>query len=265
METLKKHPHFKAFKNSNTELFLPDIPLFIFLPGMDGSSISLQNQRSGLESKFDLRCLILPANDLTDWDGLANQVISLVNTTKKSHPRRRIYLCGESFGGCLALKLVAQSAELFDRLILINPASSFHRQPWRYLGPELVKQTPTFLYQLATVGFLPFLVSMDRTPNKNRLALLQAMQSVTPKSAAWRLSLLRDFRLEDLSLDRFAKPTLMITGGADQLLASSLEAKKLAEFLPNLQNVTLRHSGHACLLESEVNLYEILTNIKFLN
>ncbi|MEM9487339.1 MAG: alpha/beta hydrolase [Cyanobacteria bacterium P01_F01_bin.116] len=232
---------------------------------MDGSSVSLQNQRSRLDSKVDLRCLILPADDLTDWDGLINQVVNLVSIEKKSYPHRLIYLCGESFGGCLALKLVARSAELFDRLILINPASSFHRQPWRYLGPELVKQTPTLLYQLATVGFLPFLVSMERTSNENRLALLQAMQSVTPKSAAWRLSLLRDFRLEDLSLDRFAKPTLMIASRADQLLASSLEAKKLAEFLPNLQNVTLRHSGHACLLESEVDLYKILTNMKFLN
>ena len=189
---------------------MPDIPLFIFLPGMDGSSVSLQNQRSKLETKFDLRCLILPADDLTDWDGLVTQVVDLVNAAKTSYPRQPIYLCGESFGGCLALKLVSQRPDLFDRLILINPASSFHRQPWRHLSVELVKPMPTFLYSLATAAFLPFLVSTHRTSRKNCLALLQAMHDVTPRSVAWRLALLRDFRLDDLSLETFTNLALVI-------------------------------------------------------
>jgi pimeloyl-ACP methyl ester carboxylesterase len=84
------------------------------------------------------------------------------------------------------------------------------------------------------------------------------MQAVSPQSAAWRLALLRQFRLENLSLDRVHQPVLILASEVDRLLPSQSEAKRLARFLPNTTIVHLPDSGHACLLENQLNLSAIL-------
>ncbi|MEM8612918.1 MAG: alpha/beta hydrolase, partial [Cyanobacteria bacterium P01_H01_bin.105] len=119
------------------------LPLLVFLPGMDGSDLSLRQQSEGLTSVFDVRCLCIPKNDMTDWRGLGTNLIELVTKEKKYQPDRPIYLCGESFGACLALTAIRHCPHLFDRLILINPASSFSRQIWSFLGASVVKWLPS--------------------------------------------------------------------------------------------------------------------------
>jgi pimeloyl-ACP methyl ester carboxylesterase len=56
----------------------------------------------------------------------------------------------------------------------------------------------------------------------------------------------------------------LLAGAADRLLPSLSEAEHLVKVLPNAEMVVLPHSGHACLLEREVNLYEIIKDRKFL-
>jgi pimeloyl-ACP methyl ester carboxylesterase len=109
-----------------------------------------------------------------------------------------------------------------------------------------------------TLGLLPFLIAPQRVSRPSRLALLAAVQSVTPASAAWRLSLLSQFTLEELPLERIEKPALVLAAGADRLLPSEAEAERLVSYLPNAQKTILPESGHACLLETEVKLSDIL-------
>lgn len=52
-------------------------------------------------------------------------------------PTRPVYMLGESFGGVLALAVAHERPELVDRLILVNPATSFPRSIWPTLGPLL--------------------------------------------------------------------------------------------------------------------------------
>jgi pimeloyl-ACP methyl ester carboxylesterase len=89
------------------------------------------------------------------------------------------------------------------------------------------------------------------------------MQSVTPESAAWRLSLLSQFVLEELPLERIEQPVLILAAGADRLLPSEAEAERLVSYLPNAQKKLLPESGHACLLETEVKLGDILQLQRF--
>ena len=72
-----------------------DYPLFIYLPGMDGSGQLLRTQADGLEACFDLRCLAIPPDDLTSWDELTNRVLKLIYAELKNAPQRPVYLCGE--------------------------------------------------------------------------------------------------------------------------------------------------------------------------
>lgn len=244
---------------------MTDAPLFIYLPGMDGTGELLRRQLAGLEQSFDIRCLAIPPDDLTTWEQLTEKVVDLIRTELKPHIQRSIYLCGESFGGCLALKVVLRSPQLFDRLILINPASSFHRYPWIHWGSYLARPLPEPLYRLSCIGFLSFLASLRQMEAGDRRALLTAMQSVAQESVIWRLSLLREFNVTEAQLSSITQPTLIMASARDSLLPSVSEAEHLAVHIPDAQIHTLPNSGHACLLESRVNLYNILQSFHFLS
>ncbi|MFB2970930.1 alpha/beta fold hydrolase [Aerosakkonema sp. BLCC-F183] len=259
MPQIKSHPCFltpKALK--------PDCPLFVFLPGMDGTGQLFRSQTAGLETGFDIRCLAIPANDLTNWDVLADKVVGLIEAEIKQDPQRSVYLCGESFGGCLAIKVALRAPQLFERLILVNPASSISRRSWIYFGIPLTKIVPESFYQFGSLVGLPVLAALGRIAPEDRQALIEAVQMVPQKTAVWRLSLLKDFDVENIELHRIGQPVLIVAGGSDRLLPSATEAERLAESLPNVQIAVLPESGHACLLEKDVNLYEIMKACKFL-
>ncbi|MBD0361862.1 MAG: alpha/beta hydrolase, partial [Coleofasciculus sp. C3-bin4] len=97
MPEVKSHPCFLTPSRIN-----PDYPLFVFLPGMDGTGQLLRLQTEGLETAFDVRCLAIPADDLTNWEDLTDKVVNLIEEELKKRSSRSVYLCGESFGGCLA-------------------------------------------------------------------------------------------------------------------------------------------------------------------
>lgn len=247
------------------ERLQPKYPLFVFLPGMDGTGQLLRTQTAGLEVGFDVRCLAIPRDDLSSWDVLTEKVLDLIHVELEKNPHRSVYLCGESFGGCLAMKVAVASPHLFDRIILVNPASSFHHRPWLLWASQLTHLVPSSLYHLGSLGLLPFLASLGRMLPGDRQDLLKIMRSVPPESVLWRLSLLREFDVDDARLRRLTQPVLVISSALDRLLPSMTEAKRLVKILPNAQMVVLPYSGHACLLEADIKLYEIMEAKNFLD
>ena len=241
-----------------------DTPLFVFLPGMDGTGELFENQLGGLQHEMDVRCLSIPSDDTTPWKELACATADLIRLEKVAAPRRPVYICGESFGGCLALMLARYAPDSFDYLILVNPASSFRRQPWQWWGAEMARFIPAPLYSLSAIALVPLLTNMERVSNENQTALLHAMQSVTQRSAAWRLSLAGQFDLDTIPVHRITQPTLVLASTGDRLLPSVEESERLLQRLPNARRVILPESGHACLLETDVNLGKILNAQRFL-
>jgi pimeloyl-ACP methyl ester carboxylesterase len=243
----------------------PHKPLFIFLPGMDGTGQLLRTQTAGLEVGFDVRCLVIPPDDLTNWDELSKKVVALVEAERVNRPPNQpVYLCGESFGGCLALKVALQCPQLFTHIVLINSASSFHRRPWMLWGGEVIRWFPDFLFEFSAVGLLPYLAALELILPEDRQALLNAMRTVPKVTSAWRISLLKSFELDALPLYRLTHPVLVIASGRDRLLPSVADAEHLISLLTNVKLMVLPHSGHACLLEKDVNLYQILQSQDFL-
>ncbi len=84
------------------------------------------------------------------------------------------------------------------------------------------------------------------------------MRSVPPQTVLWRLSLVREFDVDENQLRRLAQPMLVIASAFDRLLPSLTEARRLVKILLNAQLVVLPNSGHACLLEQDINLYKIM-------
>ncbi|WP_375496897.1 alpha/beta fold hydrolase [uncultured Nostoc sp.] len=242
----------------------PEYPLLVYLPGMDGTGQLLRSQTAGLESGFDVRCLAIPRKDLNTWDVLAKSVLDLIDAELEKSSQRPVYLCGESFGGCLAMKVAIQAPHLFRRIILINPASSFHLRPWLNWASQLTYLVPSELYDVGALGLLPFLASLPRISRSDRHELLKTMRSVPLETVHWRLSLLREFHIDDEQLSRLTQPVLLIAGASDRLLPSVTEVKRIGNILPNTKIVVLPNCGHACLLEEDINLYEILKDNDFL-
>jgi pimeloyl-ACP methyl ester carboxylesterase len=240
-----------------------DHPLLIYLPGMDGSGELLRSQTDDLQQDFDIRCLSIPKQDVSTWDVLTRNVLDLIHGELEKTDHRPVYLCGESFGGCLAMKVVTQSPHLFKRLILINPASSFHVHPWLPSLSQVTKIVPSWLYDVGALGLLPFLASLNRIESSDRQELLKQMRSLPAETVNWRLSLLREFELEAKKLQQLQQEVLLIAGEGDRLLPSISEVERLNSILPNSQSLILPDSGHACLLEEKVNLYKILQDHEF--
>jgi pimeloyl-ACP methyl ester carboxylesterase len=190
---------------------------------MDGTGQLLRSQTEGLENAFDVRCLAIPADDLTSWEDLAGIVVNLIEEELKKRPPRSVYLCGESFGGCLAVKVALRSPHLFDRIILINPATSFNQRPLLRWGAQLGRLVPEYFYGVSALALLPFLSALGRIAPSDRRALLNAMQSVPPKTVNWRISMVTEFEVDETQLRRLTQPVLVIAGGADRLLPSVLK------------------------------------------
>jgi pimeloyl-ACP methyl ester carboxylesterase len=241
----------------------PEYPLLVYLPGMDGTGQLLRAQTAGLEAGFDVRCLAIPREDLTSWEDLAKNVLDLIDEELEKSPRP-VYLCGESFGGCLALKVAIASPKLFKRIILINSASAFNLRPWLNWTSQLTNIVPGYLYDIGALGLLPFLASLGRVARGDRQELLKSMRYVPPETVLWRISLLRNFHVDDKQLRTLTQPILIIAGADDRLLPSVTEAERLVNTLPNAKMVVLPDSGHACLLEKDIYLYEIMKENNFL-
>lgn len=243
----------------------PEYPLFVFLPGMDGTGQLLRTQTAGLEIAFDVRCLMIPPDDLTSWDVLSDRVINLIENELKINPHRLVYLCGESFGGALAIKVAFKAPQLFNRIILVNPASAFHRRLWLKWISGLVYLVPPCFFEFSALGLLPFLASLELVERNIRQELLKTMRLVPSQTVLWRLSLIKEFDVDAPQLQSLTQPVLLVASALDRLLPSVTEARHLVNSLPNAKMVVLPYSGHACLIESAVNLYEIMQGQDFLD
>jgi pimeloyl-ACP methyl ester carboxylesterase len=233
-------------------------PQLVYLPGMDGTGELIRPQLASLTGLADVHAVSIPPDDRSSWRSLLDQLAMLLKEKLGRLRQAPLVLCGESFGGCLALQLAAHQPSLLDGLVLINPATSAFRRPWIGWGADLVSSLPAPLYGLSAIGLLPLLIAQTRVSLRNQSALVRAMQSVTPLSAAWRLSLLAEFSAQHLPLEQVHQPVLLLASGSDRLLPSLEESDQLSRRLANAHTVRLPRSGHACLLEEKIRLGDIL-------
>ena len=240
-----------------------DAPLFVYLPGMDGTGKLLQTQSDRLVASFDLRCLSIRTDDYSTWEDLARDTVRLIKSELANKTNKEVYLCGESFGGCLAIKTALAAPNLIKKLILVNPASCFNQLPLLSWTVNIAPWMPSWVHRYSAAGLLPFLVQLNRINDCDRQRLIESMKSIPPQVVSWRLSLLRDFKVTKEQLRSLNMPSLIIAGAADGLLPSVKEAQKLTKLLPKAKNIVLPQSGHACLLETGINLYEILVKQNF--
>ena len=234
----------------------PHLPLFVFFPGMDGTGRLFDSQIDRLSARFDVRCLAIPSNDRTDWAGMVDRSERLI--TAERAKGQDLYLCGESFGACLAMQVAGRLNRCVKELVLINPGSSFARFPLLAAGSALSSLLPDSMYPFSTRILASFLINNDRVAATERQNLINAMLSVKPQAASWRLNLLRQFPVDSIVSELIGLSVVLIAGEVDRLLPSVFEVRILQRLLPKSKLVLLPGSGHACLLERDFYLADFI-------
>lgn len=222
---------------------------------MDGSGKLLRSQKSIWEN-FDVRCVAIPPHYGIQWQDLTEQLIHLISLPLKEN--REIYLCGESFGACLAMKLMEKIPNLFTKVILVNSASAFNQRPWLNLGSYLTQLMPDFVYKGSTLILLPFIAKLEALNLRERQRLLNVMASLPPTIVSWRINLLEKFFVDQDKLNQYKNEVLIVASGEDNLLPSLQEARRLKSIFTQSKINFLPHSGHCCLLEKQVDLLSLI-------
>jgi pimeloyl-ACP methyl ester carboxylesterase len=223
---------------------------------MDGTGKLFDRQIERLSARFDIRCLAIASDDLSGWSGLTTQAIALI--AAELGEGQTLHLCGESFGACLAMQVAGQMGRAVDELVLINPASSFARFPLLAAGGKLSSLVPATMYPFSARILADFLINPDRVATAERHCLIEAMLSVKPQTAAWRINLLKQFQVNAIVSEIRDIPVRLIAGQRDRLLPSVLEVRILQRLLPKSNTILLPGSGHACLLERDLYLADLI-------
>ena len=108
----------------------------VYLPGIDGTGASCESQQPPLFNKFVFVGLAIPTTDRTSFPELVDICVDFVNNLAAMlPPTQPIYLMGESFGGVLAIAVAAKAQNAVDRVVLVNPATSYEDTLWPQVRP----------------------------------------------------------------------------------------------------------------------------------
>lgn len=103
----------------------------MYLPGIDGTGLAAFRQFPSISQDFALSTFTVPITDRSSFTELVQICAGFMRqVAADSSPTRPIYLLGESFGGILALAVGIEAPEAIDRIVLVNPATSFLDSPW---------------------------------------------------------------------------------------------------------------------------------------
>ncbi|RZM77905.1 alpha/beta fold hydrolase [Leptolyngbya iicbica] len=238
-----------------------DKPLLLLLPGLDGTGQLFVSQVPTLARDFDVRCLTIPPDNRQDWPALAQAVIRLMQEAGGDRP---IYVCGESFGGCLALQVALLAPARLTHLVLVNPASALRRSVWVRWLSQYTSTIPEWLFQTSGAIALPLLANLERISQDKRDLFTRTVRPISQACVAWRIAMLNRFDVSQEQLSRLRVPTSLLASGRDRLLPSYSEAQLLQKSLPQAQIYALPESGHVCLLEDTVNLSRCLEALNVL-
>jgi len=260
------------------------LPLLIYLPGIDGTGLAAARQFPNLLQKFDMRVFVVPVYDRLSFTDLKSLVRDYLQHEVKFHPATRpVYILGESFGGLLAIAAALDSPELVDRLVLVNPATSFSQTIWPVIGP-LLTQLPRDVFESALpIAMAPILgnpvgllaSALDNIPQGESITNVAAKLSQAALDLLAQLPELAKIlppetlahKLEQLALGsdeiegrlgEVQQRCLILVGDADMLLPSGEEGKRLERQLPRAQLREFRGRSHAFLQEGGIHLSNIL-------
>lgn len=245
-------------------------PLLVYVPGMDCTGQGIRRQLPGLYAAgYNVRCVFIPSDDRSSWQQLVQKILPLMEqeVESTSGQPRHLTLLGESFGGCLAIRLAQAAPHIVSRLVLINPATNFSESNALAsfaARTGLLAAFPEGLYEVAQDIMLPLMVRKHRVSRAGNEDMLSPIDYVPAQCAAWRFSMLNDSTgLSDSEVKDIKVPTLLVASEKDRVLWSTTECLRLQRLLPNAKRIIMADSGHTLLFEDSIDLAALLEKYGF--
>lgn len=276
---LKTISIYRDLSYSGTEKF-PDMGKkqnLLFLPGLDGIGNYSASCVGELNVVFNVWKMATTGEDRSTFMELAAFVMRALE--KFDGP---VILVGESFGGLLAAYVALRAKKgTIDKLILINPATSFDRTNWNVVAP-IIASTGVAFPVIGVSALLATAVDFAQIQRiSSKMASLMTtvddavkfmnssvdnvkylLNSIPPETLNWRISKWFGIGISVMK-DKYSEittPTLILVGKNDRLLPSSSEGKRLKKVMTGSAKVQVKEFevGHALLEDGFVDFTDII-------
>ena len=256
-------------------------PVMVYLPGIDGTGLAAAKQFPMLMKHFNLVTFVTPPGDRTSYEGLLQILTNFIESLELP-PSLPVYVMGESFGGLLALSLASRCPGMVDRVVLVNPATSFSKSLWPQIAPVLLN-TPREAYGALPLVLAPVLgnpinllqASLDDIPEGTSLVdqatalvdgafgllnQLPILADILPRDTlAHKLELLKQgCEVVEVEVGDVKQRVFVLVGDQDLLLPSEQEGSRLKSKLARAHVRVERGRSHALLQEGGVDLVSIM-------
>lgn len=256
-------------------------PVMVYLPGIDGTGLAAAKQFPMLMKHFNLVTFVTPPGDRTSYEGLLQILTNFIESLDLP-PYLPVYVMGESFGGLLALSLASRCPGMVDRVVLVNPATSFSKSLWPQIAPVLLN-TPREAYGALPLLLAPVLgnpinllqASLDDIPEGTSLVdqaialvdgafgllnQLPILADILPRDTlAHKLELLKQgCEVVEGEVGDVKQRVFVLVGDQDLLLPSEQEGSRLKSKLARAHVRVERGRSHALLQEGGVDLVSIM-------
>ena len=125
--------------SSDSSIVTDKTPL-LFLPGLDGIENYSSRSIDNLNVAYDVWRMTVSGDDRSSFMEIASLVLQKLDTFNKP-----AIIVGESFGGLLATYIALRAKKgSISKLVLVNPATSFHRTSWPLLAPVIANSGMAF-------------------------------------------------------------------------------------------------------------------------
>lgn len=237
-------------------------PPLVFVAGLDGAPLAAV-QAARLRARYRITSIAHAPGVLTGWDALVADAAAVVAAEGPG-----VVLVGESFGAALALRVAAAApAGAVARLVLVNSATALAADAplaaaTRLLPLLRADGSGRVLYRAAAEVLQRGFLTGGGGALDPRASRVLDIDRVPLETMLHRVALLRAFgeTFGDDCVARLVRvPTTLVASGNDRLLRSEAEMARLRTLLPNVEReVVLPGAAHACLLERDVDLAELV-------
>jgi pimeloyl-ACP methyl ester carboxylesterase len=228
-------------------------PFIVYIPGLDGTGKLFARQIEQLQSEFTVITFPLRNEAPFTYSDLTNDVIQILDQERID----KAIIVGESFGGTIALHFALQHQDRIERLILVNTFPFFRRRLRLKLARLLLPLAFVPLVRKVRDIFARPVLLSELVDEKGIEVLLKHSWTHTYETYVQRLSLIASLDLR-LHLSEIKVPVTIVAAGRDKIIASSKEARFMADRIPNAQIHALPKHGHACLLSGSFSIASIL-------
>lgn len=235
-------------------------PPLLFLPGLDGTGELFYRQADELVAHFTVVTAALRDQGEFTYQDLIDDIARLITKLE----RGPVVLCGESFGGTLALQFTLAHPELVARLVVINSFPYFGNRPLLRLGQLLLEFTPYELIHWGRAIAANLRLLAEDLPSEDRKKFI-AFTSTLPKFAIMRRMALVAEHDVRARLTEIKTPTLFIASRRDRLQDSVAEARYMSSRIEGAKVAILEGMGHIPLPSPACSLLKIFRKAAFMN